>query len=292
MPERVIAPLSTPPGARSGVVAPFQFVVTGEDNLRWRTWCGYDPAGQPGLTGLSLRMIDAAGKTQITTYQQAPLSASAPAETIITLGEGAVVNLAVRYVPFLISAAATYVTVELIRGTNTATATVIAQLLGGYVTNGRSLTWPGSPIDPWTVGSGIQRRIDLTPAGAGLEASHHIAPCRAFRLIALSGTFIAGGAAGTRFPTFRLGVYGFPGLEYARLPLLVTIGPGASAELNWADGYGSQMLAVSPRYYGPVPQGLILPPDSVVESQTVGITAGDVWSPVYLYGEEYVIPSL
>jgi len=288
--ERVLLGAVQPAPSTGAALSSFQFVTTGEDQLRFRAW-SLQPADDPAEVELGLRTVDATGTLQVATHRLFPPSTGARQEAFLPLAAGAVVNLSVRYVPQGYPRGATYVAVDLIRGTSAGNSTVLGQLLGDYVGPGKSVAWPGSPIVDWRAGPGVQRRHDFGAPAAGLELGMDLQLPRAWRPLVFEAVFVASAAAGARFPTIRAVKTGVVPLERIfAAPLLVQLAAAGSADLGWATGYGAQMVGVPPRYFGPLPTGVLLSPGTTIETWTVGLQAGDQWVGGALWVEELVVP--
>ena len=273
-------------------MAPFQFITTGEDNLRWRTYSTNDVPADGAVVELGIRQIDDNGKLQIYTYRQTVIAPSIPSETVIQLGRGAIVNLAVRYTRINYPTGGTYTTVDLIRGSDPASATILGQLLGDYITTGRAIAWPGSPIMTWSGHSNVQRRYAITTPTPATEATVNINFPTCLRLVHLAMTFSCSAVAGARYPTFEVVDAANPALIYARFPVAVTLGAGAAGDFSWGRGYGTQMAATPPRYFAPLPDELFIPTNSILRTNTPGMAAGDQWAAGYFVAEELIWPGL
>lgn len=289
--ERIIRALPAVDVGMRAAVGPFQFVTTGEDNLRFRTWSTQAGSADPPTTELGIRTLSPDGTLQVTVVQQTPVLVTGAAETVVPVGAGAIVNLAVRYLPQSYPLGCTYVTVDLVRGQPPGNVTLIGQLLGDYVNAGKSIAWPGSPIVAWHAGSGFQRRVDLGTGTLGFELGRDIQYPYAWRPLTFSATFVTSAAAGTRYPMVRLVSTADPTKHLAELPPLTAIGPSGGAHLRWAVGYGSLIAGTPDRFYGPMPAGILLAPGTSFNTVTLGLTPTDQWFVGELWVEELIVPA-
>jgi len=162
--ERLIRATPVAIGGSQIISSPFQFTVTGEDNLRIRSFCS-----QTGVTlSVDVRLADAAGVVSVASHQHTPNSDRTVRVQDIALPQGYILNMVVRVVAGAVVNGQCYVVVELIRGFTGATI-VLGQLLGGYVLSQQGLAWPGSAIEPSTAGQGAAGFVNLALGGAGTE---------------------------------------------------------------------------------------------------------------------------
>lgn len=293
--ERIIRGAPSLESGGIGAIAPFQFVTTGEDHLRVRVWTTDLLTVHDCAVAIGLRTIDSAGQIQVTTEQllaNTNAGAAGPTTKIITLAPGALLNLSIRYLYQGYPDGATYATAELIRGADPASATVIGQLLGDYINVSHSIGWPGSPIRSWTEGSGFYRTQPFTSGGAGFEAAWQVAFGTVIRVIEMHNTLITSAVAGNRFPTFSFFSTLPPpfGNHYIRLPQLVTVPAATGVELNYAAGYGSTLTTSPPRYFGPLPDDILIPYPHELRTNTVGLLGGDQWTTGFVTFEELLFP--
>lgn len=139
------------------ITSPFQFILTGEDNLRLVV--------ANALVGVRVtvqgRRLDDRGKVLPFSFEFVPTSDRLATSVNLVLGVGAILNLTVFASSGTPLSGQTYVMVQLIRGIG-APAIVLGTLLGGYITHVQALGWPGSPIAPSTEGEPYIRIIHGT----------------------------------------------------------------------------------------------------------------------------------
>lgn len=138
--------LATPVGAGvSRVIAsPFQFQVTGEDNLRLTTWAA---EASVELT-LALRFRQPAGTIQATTHRHVTNGAAFTARAeVFKLEPGFLLNadLRVTSVSSSVRRGDVFAVLDLVRGFD-GPLVPLGTLIQGYVAREASLAWPGSPL--------------------------------------------------------------------------------------------------------------------------------------------------
>jgi hypothetical protein len=146
------------------IAVPFQFLSTGEDHLRVRS---FNSLAGVVLT-IDMRTLNTAGEIQVSSSPHTPNSDRSAKVTTIALAPGYILNLVVRASAGSPTIGQTYVIVELVRGLGT-NAQLLGQLLGGYVTAQQGLAWPGSPIESSIAGGGWFRSFEGTIPAAGQQ---------------------------------------------------------------------------------------------------------------------------
>lgn len=289
MGEQILLPAGVLPAFGGGRVAPYQFAVTGEDSLLVRMTTTLDAlTAGPTPLSVAVRLLLPDGTIQVNNFLLPWDGVSTMPQILIPLPPSAITNISARYAGGPWPNGAMYVSVYVVRGNSLASFTITGQLLGGLVTSGKSLSYPGSAITPWTEGRGWTK--DLSPGflPLGTEMAFALGAPPIWRLIAFTGTLTCSAAAATRYPTIILGPGG--GVIWYRSPLIATLAAGQSGEFNWAIGYGTQMAAVPPRYYGPLADLGLLNPLAFLSTNTIGLQAGDQWSNITMWVEERVLP--
>jgi hypothetical protein len=155
-------PVSTAAGRV--IASPFQFVLTGEDNLR--------VISLNSLAGVRVkiqgRRLNDRGKVDAFAFDHVPNSDRSARSEDYALGVGAILNLVVFAYAGTPVVGQTFVITQLIRGFG-ASAVVLGTLLQGYVTSVQELAWPGSPLVSSTDGEPYVRNIVGTAPGVGNE---------------------------------------------------------------------------------------------------------------------------
>jgi hypothetical protein len=286
--QRVLSPFAI--GASSGTLisSPFQFAVSGEDNLRIRVWfLRYDGGVIPGFVIVSWRSVDAQGN--ITISQQAITPANNTAikgETFIALGAGFIQNLTVTCAPFGTLNGLCYVTVDLIRGLTAGNATLAGQLIGGYIRPGSGQAWPGSPVLSSTQGRGMTHVIDLGPGTIGADYVVEQPLLVRWRPSAVFARLVTSVAAGTRFP--QLGIQVAPPAFGAVLPSPAGIGPGTFFVCTWLAGVSQLPPVAGQPLVGPLPTDMVTMGGTTYSTVTNGLDVNDQYTDFRLTVEEWL----
>ncbi|HEY3042613.1 MAG TPA: hypothetical protein VGJ39_01215 [Vicinamibacterales bacterium] len=260
------------------VFSPFQFVTTGEDNLRI-----VSVNSQAGVTiRVSGRRFDNAANLIPFTYDHTPNTDRTTRTTDHNLGAGALVNLHVVANAGSPLVGRTFVMVQLIRGLSGATI-VLGTLLAGHVTAVQGLGWPGSPIESSIAGGGVVRIITGTDPAAGAEISETVPTGARWQLLTLRATLTASATVATRHAAlgFRDGATQF------------YLSPQANGQLasqvfayDWAAGVPGDSAFGGLYNLGAIGFPLQLLAGQVIETSTSALQVGDNWNaPVYTVRE-------
>jgi hypothetical protein len=167
----VASPLSG--AAERVIVAPFQFQVTGEDNLRVRSQSVYSQE----FLEVSLRRRDTTGQVQVSVHELR--TSATPLQSkldLIALGAGYLLNLRVGIPPTLGSSRGTdtHVTVDLVRGFSGGVVP-LGSFVMGYVRHAAALAWPGTPLLGPLEGDGFRYVQSIADPAAGAGATFSVA---------------------------------------------------------------------------------------------------------------------
>lgn len=176
------------------IVSPFQFLVTGEDNLRVEGW-----NVKAGCTLLvSWRFAELSG--DIHAYERTVVLTDdrVRSRVDIPLGVGYIVNLAVFAANASPIIGQTFTSIKLIRGLGGATV-VLGLLVQGYVTSQQGLGWPGSPIMSSIEGRGSIRRVTGTDPAAGVEITESVPTGARWRVETMNFVLVTSAAGSPRF---------------------------------------------------------------------------------------------
>lgn len=176
------------------VAAPFQFVTTGEDNLRV-TVVNAAAGCRVAVQG---RRIDSQGTVLPLGYAMSAPADRTPVTQIFPLGIGAMVNVAVYAVAGAPMVGQTFVIVQIVRGREGGTE-LLGTLLQGYVTTTQGLGWPGSPIVSSTDGEPALRVIRGTTPAAGNGWTETVPTGARWEVLAVRFNVAASAAVVTRY---------------------------------------------------------------------------------------------
>ncbi|MCI0561108.1 MAG: hypothetical protein MN733_21695 [Nitrososphaera sp.] len=173
-----------------------------------------------------------------------------------------------------------YVRVELgINGTRNVT------LCEGYPHLFESLAWPTTPIP-----TELQRRGQIialtgTNPAANAEISETVPTGNWWKLKSFRAVLVADANAATRRVELRITV---GGIVVASIPTIHSHTAGTIVIYMFADNAVAQTDGIGLISSQPIPQDIILPPASVVETVTTNKQAGDDWAAPTLLVERYL----
>lgn len=269
--ERVI--LATPSVAGRGdvIAAPFQWLFTGEDNLRVvlvNSLGGVVVTLQGRFLGLKDRHPQAFVHTFVPTADRQPTTFN------FGFGDGFLLNCSMIVTSGTPLIGQTYCMLQIIRGL-TGNRIVLGCLLAGYITGMQHLAYPGSPIESSIAGGGFPRNVVGTVPAPGTDIGESVPTGARHRLTSVVANLTTSAAAGARRPYLSLGVLGNHIFE-SMAP--ADQGPSALTVYTWATGMA----------LGPAPRadfahmGLPIDADLVAagtfNTNTFGLAADDQWS--------------
>jgi hypothetical protein len=263
------------------IATPFQFLTTGEDHLRIRSFNSL--AGV--VLSIDLRTLDAAGDLQVNSFSHTPNTDRSANVTTIALTKGYVLNLVVRAAAGSPVVGQTYVIVELVRGLNT-NAKLLGQLLGAYVTSQQGVAFPGSPIESSIAGGGNYRYFSGTVPAPGAEVSEAVPTGARWEPIAIRFDFLAGPDVGNRYVQGLLKTSAVSFIGILRPSTATTV--GLLVVHIWQRGFVSSAAGGSPISLGSLPDQLIMPAGSTIKSATVGLFGADQFVGVELGVREWL----
>lgn len=281
--ERVIVASPIPAAGGRVLVSPFQYLVTGEDNLRIEGW-----NSKAGVAlEVSYRFADLKGK--ITPERHVvPLTADrVVTERDVKLGEGYLVNLAVFAVGAAPLTGQTFVCIKLIRGLTGATI-VLGLLLGGYVTAEQGLGWPGSPIGSSLDGEGVLRPITGTDPAAGVNISETVPTGARWQLFSLAADFFTDATAGVREVLLTIDDSG--ALYHLASIQPFQQAPSTSRRYCWATGMplGTSLGVQNLATLAGLPSPCYLLAGHRVQTYVANFAAGDNWGPPTFLAREWL----
>mgnify|MGYP001570853862 CR=1 FL=1 len=278
--ERVV--LASPLASAGGrvIVSPFQFYVSGEDNLRVRSVNSLFGA----RVSLQGRFLEAGGRLIAFSEVHVPNNDRSGAQSDYPLGNGYLLNLSVvvsNGAPLL---GQTFVMVQLIRGLSGATI-VLGCLLQGYITSTQQLAWPGSPIVSSTEAEPWVRQINGTNPAAGVEIDERVPAGARWELLNCYVEFVTDGNAADR--RVRLAIAPDAAADTAIVSTNVIqianqdFGYTFSPNLPFAnDTLGNIQCPMSER--------MILQAAARIRTSTAGLQVGDNWDAPRLQVREWL----
>jgi hypothetical protein len=283
MAEKVFpgAPVSTAAGRV--ISSPFQFVTTGEDNLRVVA-VNVVSGARLAIQG---RRLSSAGVVEAFAFTHTPNSDRTVTTQDYALGVGAILNLTIFATGATPLIGQTFVQAKLIRGLGGATV-VLGTLLQGYVTSTQELAWPGSPIVSSIESGGYYRAIVGTTPAAGGEIAETVPTGVRWDVRAVFAQLQASAAPGTRNPALAA----YPGAQTFALSLQpLSLAAGAGGSFFWGEGLVAASEAATSRSTAPIPVSFALLGGHVIRTVTGGLLAGDQWTaPQLLVREWFEVP--
>jgi hypothetical protein len=277
--ERVIVAEPTHAGSRV-IASPFQFGVTGEDNLRISVWNAL--AGC--VVAVHGRFLNDQGKIEPFTHTITPTSDRMVTSIIKALGRGFVLNLAVFASAGAPKIGQTFVKVDVLRGLTGATV-ILGTMLQGYVTAQQGLGWPGSPIQSSLDTPGVERIIDGTTPAPGNPINEVVPTGARWQVLAVRCNLLTDATVANRQPFLRFDTTS--GLGYFVQGVSTTIGPSASMFSFWANGVQVN-AAITTQPVAPLPVESTMFGGMGVFVDAVNLQAGDRFSQVILLVREWL----
>lgn len=258
------------PGVGGRVIAsPFQFVTTGEDNLRI--------ISVNAVVGVRVKLqgrwLDSSGDIKSAAWDHTPASDRSATSSDIDLGSGALLNLTVFASAGAPTIGQTFVIVQLIRGVGPV-ALVLGTLLQGYVTHTQGLGWPGSPIQSSLDGGGAYRSFDGTVPAPGVGIFETVPMGAQWDVLSISATATTDANPGIRRP-FVTFLDGF--IPIAASVSYGTLGPSASNGFTFAQGLSFESVIAGSVNVSGLPTRLRLLAGQQLSLLLTNVQVGDQW---------------
>jgi len=280
MAERVFPaqPISTAAGRV--LASPFQFLTTGEDNLRIA--CANSLAGV--TLAIQGRRLTSQGSIEAFAWTFTPTSDRLVTSQLFSLGVGAILNLTIFAAVGAPQIGQCFVQAKLVRGFSGALV-VLGTILQGYVTSSQELAWPGSPIQSSIETGGYARVVTGTTPALGAQLSETVPTGARWELRSLLAQLTTSAVAGVRQPALVLNdgarTYGLalnPG----------TLGPSAQLTFVWQVGLPAVPVTAGYSPIGNLPYPLTLSGGHRVFSVLNGGDPGDQWDTVHYAVREWL----
>lgn len=167
--ELILEPASPPVQEGQLAPSPYNFLFTGEDNIRVTSH-----NSQTGVViAIQGRMWSAGAGIRPFGHVHVPFTDRSARTEVFTMGEGYLLNVSVFASQGTPRMGQTFVRVQVIRGSTGATY-VLGTLVQDYLTSNQDLAWPGSPIRRSSDGPGYVRTLEGTSPGAGNEVNEAV----------------------------------------------------------------------------------------------------------------------
>lgn len=263
-------------GPQGLIASPFQFLVTGEDNLAITTRNSVAGA----VVEVDYRFLeDGVLVPQATSLLHVPNTDRTAKTTYHKLGTGALLNLRIIASAGAPAIGQTFVTVRVIRGDG-AQGLALGTLVQGYVTGTQDLAWPGSPIQNSLEPGYAVRMIQGTDPAAGAELAEILPFGVRWELLSFVVRLVTDATVGTRFVFLQIELPNpVPPLNFSAS----NVQPASQTfDYTWAAGlpYGIQLPSAFPQ--APLSTPLLLTGGGTIKTRTFGLFAGDNFgAPLY-----------
>lgn len=213
----------------TGLLAtPFQFVLTGSENLQVRSACSL--AGV--VVAIQGRLLQSDGSIVPIGFTHTPNSDRSIATQNFALGPGTLLTLTCFALNGAPISGQCFIQVQIIQGLTGATY-VLGTLLQGYVTSFQCIAWPGSPIHSSLDGRGYTHVITIPNPAVDVGVSLTAPPNTRWRLQSFYCQIVTDATANVRFPLLIL-VSG--GNNTAVFAMQVSFGASTACTLSFTSG--------------------------------------------------------
>jgi hypothetical protein len=178
---------------------------------------------------------------------------------------------------------ATFVRVDVVRGSG-GSATIVATLLQGFVTAAQRLAWPGSLLEHTIAGVGRLRVVSGSDPAAGAEISETVPTGARWRLLSWRASLVTDATVANRVMSLliddgslTLWQSATPTAHTASLSVSYIFGLGATS----ANQQGVMLLSTPAA-------PLVLPAGYRIRTTTSNLQAGDNWGSPVMFVEEWL----
>jgi hypothetical protein len=225
--------------------------------------------------------------------QQANITVNAPTALVqgsklVPLAEGYLLSLA-AFATLATVVGQTYVLVMLNRGTfSVLPGNPFTTLIGGYVTNLAPIAWPTGPFVRPSDGAGFLAAYAVGNPIAGADINFTTNVVGRARFAGAVATLVTSAVAGNRFPSFQLlestpNTLQYQIQESVAVPASTTVTYSLAPGVSNLRGGGAPIFVV----FG-TPSPFLARTAVIFRSSTQGLLAGDQWSAINVYNEEWL----
>lgn len=269
--ERIFAAQPVPIGGGSIIASPFQFLLTGEDNLFLFTWC----ARSSVFVVVAGRVLRQDGSIEPFSFQVPITGNRLQNAHQFTVGPGFILNVSVVATNVTLVSGECFVSLRLGRGF-TGGITYLGTISQGYITNSQGISFPGSPIQLSTDGPGVLRQFSGTDPAVSIELDETVPTGARWELVSFFSQLVTDATVGARAPVLRLETSG--GGIMAQSAANVGVTASSSRGFGWAQGMPIETNIGS---IGVAQMGLPTNPTLIAGNHiltvTANIAAGDNW---------------
>ena len=270
--ERTILASPFPAAGGRVLVSPFQFLVTGEDNLRIEGWSSVSGA----VLAVAYRFADTKGRIVANVVRVPLTSDRLVSELDVKLGEGYLVNMSIFVVGAAPLIGQVFTCIKLIRGFTGATI-VLGLLAQGYVTHEQGFGWPGSPLVTSLEGPGVLRYVIGTDPAPGAEILEVVPTGARWELHTFSGVLVPNATVATRRPFLALMDTNLN--TWFRAPHVGTAAASETRFFGWGQGTPYETVFDANALASGLPGAPVLLAGHGITTSTSNLQPGDNWTP-------------
>lgn len=283
--ERILPAAPLPSAGARSITTPFQFLVSGEDNLRVRVWDS--AAGQTLI--ISGRAVDREGEIGIFN-QPIVLSGTRLVQTkVFHLSPGYVLSVSAELPEGLVERGQCFVQVDLVRGLD-GPLTTLGTLLQGYVASAGGLAYPGSPIVGPLEGPGYYRVLQGTIPAPGAQIAEPGNTNALWTVRGFRSALTTNATVGNRYAALLLQDSATRVLWLT--PSIYPQPPSTGINYNWLRNVGATLDAGVFNIAVPLPGEHRMNAGTALRTVVVPMAAGDQWSQPTFVVEEWINPWL
>jgi hypothetical protein len=272
----VPAPASAPANL---IPAPFQFLLTGEDNLRLATW-NSRPASTIVCSG---RILRDTGEILPFRHEIALTTTRLIQRTLLPLGPGALLNVVVA-MNNNVASGTTFAKLEVVRGF-TGAITPLGTLTQAYLGSTHSTAWPGALLEDPRSGDGELVTATAADPAAGAEVSVSVPVGARWRVESFHGQLTTDATVANRRPVLILDDSG--AFQVARVASSATQAASLTMNYMWNRGVSVDPV-VTEQGQGLLPTDGTLISGWRIRTSTFNLQAADDWAAPQLLVREWL----
>lgn len=280
MPDDDVETIQPGQPSPAGVYAPSSVYLTGEENLRVTAYSNTANV----VLAIVGRILRPDNTPTPIADSIAPGNTRAATTKIIPLSEGWLLGVAVEPGAGVTPIGATYVMLELVRGTGSNAQS--CQVLGfGYVNLRNGFAWPDIDTMLPTDGPGVMRSVQQANPAAGADFVVTVPTGALWELIAVSAQLVTAVAVANR--AARLVIDDGANTLFA-VPNTTVQAASLTTTYSYGAGAGGPMSTDAAFQEAPLPNNVLLPAASRIRSSTGAIQAADQWGAISLLVREWL----
>lgn len=280
----IIQPIALPALVAAGgpqvVASPFQFFLTGAENLRIIS----QNSAANATIAVQGRFFSNTGAVSWFRFTHQCNTDRSVKQTDHPLGEGVLSNLVAIVEPGGILLGTTFVTVQIILGIDTAT-TVLGTLVQGYLSGVQSRAWPGHPLGFSVDGPGLLEGSAIANPAPATDIVFTVPVGARFEILSFGGVLTTSGIGGNRQPRLRV-QSGSAGIN-CQIESIGGTGAGGASFYQWAQGLPLETTPIVGRFVQGLPRGLMLKSGDQLSTQS-GLLAGDQWQDLTVLAKTWI----